>query len=123
MVSGGLSAGEGLAEVASDLEDTQGGFLSLFEFLFHGIVLGFEGQDVGVPLRKLIQVSLGLVRSEDGEFRRHEVADRADVLLVVNSGEDAVEEFGDVGAGEGGVEACVEGFVCALVLLDRGRLE
>lgn len=38
-------------------------------------------------------------------------------MLVIDAGENAVEEFGDVAAGEGGVEACVESFVRALVWL------
>lgn len=55
-----------------------------------------------------------LLWCERDKLRGHQVADGADVLFVFDSSEDAVVEFRDVGAGEGGVERGIEGFIGAL---------
>lgn len=105
---------ESLAKLTSHLEDTPRCLMSFLEFLLDGIFLGFEGEDGGVAFREGVELALSFLGGDCDEFGRHEVADGADVLLVCDSGEDAVEEFRYVGAGEGGVEGCVEGFVGAL---------
>lgn len=113
------------AQFARHLEHPQRRFLRLLQFLLHRVLLRFEREHGRVFVRQDVEVALGFLRCERDQFRRHQVADRADVLFVVETGEDAVEEFRDgehvvvvavvVEAGEGRVEGCVEGFVGALL--------
>lgn len=49
-------------------------------------------------------MALGVFGGEGDQFGGHEVADRADILFVCNSSEDAVEKFENVCAGEGRAE-------------------
>lgn len=103
VVPGRLGVGERFGKVPGDLEDTQGGFLGLLELLFDGVVFGLEREDGSVAFRKSVEVSLGFLRREHGEFGGYQVADCADVLLIVDSGEDALEKLRDVRAGVGRV--------------------
>lgn len=57
---------------------------------------------------------MGLLWRERDELGGHQIADGADVLFVIDSGQDAVVEFRDMGAREGGVERGIEGFIGAL---------
>lgn len=105
---------EGFVEISTDLEDAERSFLCLFELLLHCILLGLEREDGSVAVREGVELALGFFRGQVDQFRGHEVADCADVLFVVDTGQDAVEEFGDIDAGESGVQTGVKSFVGAL---------
>lgn len=107
IITGSLSIGQCLAKISGNLNNAKRCFLCFFEFLLDGVFFGFECQDGSVALRKLIQVALGLFGGNKGEFCGHEVAYCADVMFVIDTGYDPVEEFGGVGAAIGGVDTCV----------------
>lgn len=113
----GLGAGERFGEIAGDLEDTQGGFLRFLELLLHGVFLGLEREDGGVAFRQGIEVSLGLFGCKGREFGCHQVADRADVLLVFDPRKDALEELRNMAAGVRRIQRCIESFVRALAMV------
>lgn len=116
VVTGCLRAGESLAQLAADLENAHRGFLRFLELLLDGVVLGLEREDPRVALREGIQLSLGLIRGKRDQFRGHQVADRADVLLVVDAGENTVEELAYVREGEGRVQGGIERLIGTLLL-------
>lgn len=114
MLTRRLSGRERLGKVTGNLEDASRRLLCFLELLLHGGLLGFEGEDGGVAFREGVELALRFLGREGDEFGSHEIANGANVLFICDSGEDAVEEFQDVGAREGGIKRCVEGFVGAL---------
>ena len=74
--------------------------LLLLDLLLDGIILELEGEDGAEVVGDGVKAAGCLVWVEDDEFGEHEVAERADVVLVLQAGDDAVVEVEDVNAGE-----------------------
>ena len=66
-----LRTGKRLAQLTRDLENARRRLLRLLEFLLHGVVLGFEGEDGGVALRERVEVAGCFVGGEGDEFGGH----------------------------------------------------
>jgi len=75
--------------------------LLLLDLLLDGIILELEGDDGAEVVGDGVEAAGCLVWVEDNELGEHEVAEGADVVLVLQAGDDAVVEVEDVDAGEG----------------------
>ncbi len=83
-------------------KNTLHGFLLLLDLLLDGVILQLEGEDGTVTLGDSVEAAGCLVCVEECQLAEHKIAERTDVVLVLQTGDDAVVEVEDVDAGEGG---------------------
>lgn len=88
--------------------------MGFFDLLFDSVFLWLEREHGRVSLGECVQVSLSFLGRDCDELGCHQVAHGTDILLIVDAGDDTVEQLSKVLAGEGGVKGGVEGFVGAL---------
>ena len=96
-------------------KNTLDGFLLLLDLLLDGVILQLEGENSTVTVGDSVEAVGCLVRVEECQLAEHKIAERTDVVLILQAGDDAVVEVEDVDAGEGGFHKGVEGLVCALI--------
>jgi len=60
--------------------------------LLDGVLFGFEREDDAEAVGDGVDAAEGFLRVEDHEFGEHEGAEHFDFVLVVQAGDDAVEE-------------------------------
>ena len=83
-------------------QDTLNCFFLLLDLLLDGIILQLEREDGAVTVSDGVEAAGCFVRVENSQLGEHKVAEGADVVLVLQAGNDAVVEVEDVDAGEGG---------------------
>lgn len=88
--------------------------MCLFNLLLYGVFLRLEGQHGRVSLGKCVQVALDLNGRDRDQLGCHHVAHGPDILLILDSGNDTIEELGKVLARERGVKGRIKGLVGAL---------
>lgn len=74
----------------------------LFKLLLDGIILELNRDYLAVAGSDGVETPSCLIWIEDDEFGEHQVAKGADVVLVLQTSDDAVVEVYDVYSGEGG---------------------
>ncbi len=84
-------------------QHTLNGFLLLLNLLLDCVVLEFEGENCAETVGDGVEAAGCLVWIQNDEFSEHEVAEGADVVLILEASDDAVVEVEDVDTGEGGL--------------------
>lgn len=101
-------------ERQGDAQTAFDGFTLLLEFLLDSIVLELDGDDLPVAIGDGIEASGGLFWIEDNKLGEHQVTERADIVFVLETSNNAVIEVDDVEAGESCFHKRVEGLIGTL---------
>ena len=84
-----------------DTEATPVCLLLLLYLLLDGVIFELGGKNRAETASDGVETTRGLIGIENDELREHKIAEGANVVLVLDAGDNSVEKVEDVDTGEG----------------------